>query len=111
MGREARYGMSSTAQMTRRMVRKLARRGKLIDEAFKVFQRAVYPGAPPDQIREMRVCFFAGAAEIFALQQASLDEGNEPTDEDMEFMSQWVAELEEFHQRTIQTMGAATDLQ
>ena len=111
MGREARDSMSSTAKMLRSEVRKLARRGKLIDEAFKVFQRAVYPGAPPDQVHEMRVCFFAGAAEIHALTMASLDEGEEPTAADLEFMSQWVDELDRFYQRVIDTMSAATNPQ
>ncbi|MGS4947416.1 hypothetical protein ACVDG3_18210 [Meridianimarinicoccus sp. RP-17] len=100
--------MPSTDKMVRAEVRRLARKGKLIDEAFKVFQRSVYPGAPADQVACMRTCFFAGAAEIWALMNAGADEGDDVTDGDMEFMSSWVAEIERFHQRTIDTMNAAT---
>ncbi|WP_306150699.1 hypothetical protein [Roseovarius sp. MMSF_3281] len=92
--------------MTRSEVRKLARRGKLIDESFKVFQRTVYPGAPDDQVQAMRICFFAGAAELFALMHAGLDDGLSETDGDLAFMEQWVNELERFHKRTNDTMTA-----
>jgi hypothetical protein len=98
--------MPSTDKMVRAEIRRLARKGKLIDEAFKVFQRSVYPGAPPDQVACMRTCFFAGAAEIFALITTGSDEGDEITNGDLDLMSQWVDEIERFHQRTIDTMGA-----
>lgn len=99
--------MPSNDKMIRAEIRKLARQGRLIDECFKVFQRAVYPDAPPDQVREMRVCFFAGAAEIYALMNAGLDDGLSETDGDLVFMSQWVEEIERFHARTIAAMAAA----
>lgn len=98
--------MPSIDQMTRTEIRKLARRGKLIDETFKVFQRMVYPGAPDDQVQAMRICFFAGAAELFALMNAGLDDGVSETDGDLALMQQWVDELERFHARTIATMSA-----
>lgn len=99
--------MPSTDQMIRSEVRKLARQGRLIDEAFKLFQRQVFPGAPPDQVHAMRVSFFAGAAEIFALMTAGLDDGTGETDGDLSFMSQWVDEIERFHARTIEATKAA----
>lgn len=98
--------MPSVDKMVRSEVRKMARKGKLLDECFKVFQRAVYPGASPDQISQMRVCFFAGAAELNAVIMAGLDDGTAETDGDLAFMSQWQDELERFHRRTIATMTA-----
>jgi len=92
--------------LTRPRIRKLARQGKLVDTTFKVFQRAVFPDAPEDQVHALRIAFFAGAQEINALLEASLDEGDDPTDGDMEFMAQWQDEIERFHRRTIQTMMA-----
>ena len=98
--------LERVAGIARPKIRKLARQGKLVDETFKVFQRSVFPGASPDQVATMRVCFFAGAAEISALMMYGLDEGTRETDGDLEFMSQWQEEIERFHQRTIDTMAA-----
>ena len=103
--------MPSIDKMTRNKLRKLARRGKLIDECFVVFAAHVYPNAPADQLREMRVCFFAGAAELFAVMNAGLDDGISETDGDLKFMEQWVDELEAFHRKTMATMSASTATQ
>lgn len=100
--------MPSTDKMIRSEIRKLARQGKLIDAAFKVFQRAVFPGAGPDQVHAMRICFFAGSAEVYALMTAGLDDGLAETDGDLRFMEQWVGEIEQFHRRTIAAMTAET---
>lgn len=93
--------MTIIDQMVRSEIRKLARQGRLVDEAFKAFQRAVFPGATPDQIHAMRTCFFAGGQEVFTLCMAGLDDGVAETDGDLAFMSQWAQELETFHARTI----------
>ncbi|MGB0854608.1 MAG: hypothetical protein ACPGSI_15040 [Pikeienuella sp.] len=87
-------------------IRKLARQGKLLDQAFKVFRAAAFPDATPDQIHLMRTCFFAGSAEVHALTMYGFEEGAEPTDADYQFMSDWVAEVEQFHTRTIAAMMA-----
>jgi hypothetical protein len=87
--------------MVKGKIRKLAREGRLIDEAFNIFQRKVFTGAPESQVEAMRICFFAGAAELHALMMASLDEGVSETDDDMTFMTQWVDELEAFHLKVI----------
>jgi len=98
--------MPSIDKIALTKIRKLARRGKLIDTCFKVFQEHVYPDAPADQMREMRTCFFAGAAELFAVMNAGLDDGLDETDGDLRFMQQWVDELEAFHRNTIAAMSA-----
>jgi len=103
--------MPSIDKMTRTKLRKLARRGKLIDECFNVFAAHVYPGAGPDQMHEMRVCFFAGAAELFAVMNAGMDDGLSETDGDLKFMEQWVDEIERFHRKTMATMNANTSPQ
>lgn len=66
----------------------------------------VYPGAPADQRAVMQICFFAGAAELFAVMNAGLDDGVSETDGDLVFMQQWAAELEAFHRKTIAAMKA-----
>ena len=92
--------------LTRPKLIKLARQGKLIDTAFKCFQRFAYPGAPPDQVAVMRTCFFAGAAELWAMTIAVAEEGDDVTDSDEQFVANFVDEIERFHERTLQTMTA-----
>lgn len=87
-------------------IRKRTLQGTLLDRTFKVFQRTVYAGAPPDQVAGLRIAFFAAAHEVHALLLASLDEVEDPTDGDLEFMSQWQQEIEDFHERTIAAMQA-----
>ena len=87
-------------------IRKRTFQGTLLDRTFTVFQRTVYPGAPPDQVAGLRIAFFAAAQESHALLLASMDEGEDPTDGDLEFMSQWQQEIEDFHERTIAAMQA-----
>lgn len=89
-------------------IRKLARQGKLVDEAFKVFRTLAFPDAPSDQIHLMRLCFFAGAAEVHTLMMFGLIEGSDATEEDFEFMSNWVEEVTDYHERTIATLMAET---
>ena len=93
--------MPSSDKMTRAHLRKLSRQGRLLDECFKAFQRQVFPGAPPDQVSAMRVCFFAGAAELWAVMHAAMDEGDQVAPDEEEFMRGWVSELEQFHHRTV----------
>lgn len=89
--------------IARNEIRKLARKGKLMDTAFKHFQRAVYPGAPPDQVRELRTTFMAGAAELHALMVTGVDDTSpEETSAAEEAMIFAVfEEIQSFHRRTV----------
>lgn len=87
--------------LARPKIRKLARQGRLVDTAFKVFCDAVYPGAPPDQRAALRIAFFASAQELHALQMAAADEGDDVTDGDIEMYSAMAEEIERFHERTL----------
>lgn len=93
--------MPSIDKMVKTEIRKLARQGKLIDTTYKMFQRQVFPDAPPDEVAALRIGFFAGVAEAYALLSAGLDDGLHETDGDLHFMQQWVVEVETFHARTI----------
>ena len=93
--------MSIVENHVRSELHKLARQGRLIDEAFKLFQRQVFPGALPDQVSTMRTCFFGGAAELLALMTAGVDDGEEPSEADMALMDAYAEELDRFHARTI----------
>lgn len=100
--------MASTDKMVRSEVRKLARQGRLIDEAFKMFQRQVFPNAGPDLVGQMRICFFAGAAEVWAVMQAAMDDGDAISPDEEAFMSGWVDEVERFYERVIAASKAGT---
>jgi len=89
--------------MTRREIRRLARAGKLMDTAFKLFQRHVFPHAAPAQVRDLRVTFMAGAAELHALMTAGVDD-TLPEDVSAEEEAMIFAIFEEiirFHRRTV----------
>ena len=98
--------MPSIDHMIKSEIRKMARRGSLVDTAFKMFRERVFPDADGDQCAVMRVCFFAGCAEIFAIMNAGMDDGLSETDGDLVFMQQWVEEIERVHARTIATSHA-----
>ena len=88
------------SQAARPRIIKLAERGKLVDECFKEFQRQVFPGAPQDQVAEMRVCFYAGAAELNAMLFYAMDPSHsDPTDQDMQLLDNINGELERFYER------------
>lgn len=91
------------AELTRREIRKIARKGKLMDTAFKLFQRHVFPDAPPDQVRDLRITFMAGAAELHALMIAGADDTS-PEDVSGEEEAMVFAvfdEITRFHRRTV----------
>jgi biotin synthase-like enzyme len=90
----------------RAAIRAEAAKHTLIATAFEAFAKMVYPDAPPDQMREKKVCFMAGAAELFSCIMTALDPGGEPTEADMAMMDSINAELEAFHTKTITTASA-----
>ena len=91
---------------TNGQILKQARQGRLVNEAFKEFSRRVYPGASEEQIRMMRVCFFARAAELNVLLTFGADLNDGVSDADMEFWVNVVGEIERFHAKTIDTSEA-----
>jgi hypothetical protein len=90
--------------LARPQIKKLARRGKLVDTAFKVFCDACFPGASDSQRSSLRIAFFAGAAELHVLQMMAADESTDATDGDFELYGQVATEIESFHQGTIAAM-------
>lgn len=76
---------------------RLIAEGKLIAGGFEAFRRAVIsPNAPQAQIDEMRNVWFAGAQHVYASIMTTLDEGDEPTEADMQRMTNIAAELDAY---------------
>jgi hypothetical protein len=75
----------------------LADAGKIIEGGFAGFRMMVIPSeAPPIQVHEMRMAFFAGAQHLFASIMAVMDTDREPTPRDLHRMSMIHEELEAF---------------
>lgn len=89
------------AAAVRPRITKLARQGKLVDEAFKAVRKAIYPDASADEIAIMRVMFMAGAAELLALQMYGVTEDSDPSAADEMLFGKIVEEVERRHGHTI----------
>jgi len=83
-------------------IRKLARQGRAVDEAFKAVQRATHPDADPARVSELRAMFFAGAAELLALQMYGVADGPDATEDDYALFQRLTEEIERRHGRTLQ---------
>lgn len=65
----------------------LTDQGKLVEAGFAAFRHFVMAkDAPPDQVREMRLAFMAGAEHLFSSIMAIMDPGEEPTGADLRRM-------------------------
>lgn len=89
-------------------VRKLAAEGRLVEETFRLFQRACYPTANENQVTALRIAFFAGAQEVVSLIGIGLSSGDNAEEGDAEFMDNWTEEVHEFHRRTIEALTGET---
>lgn len=73
-----------------------AKKAKAVKVGFNVLEdEALKRGVSLSQ----EEIFFAGAGYLFALTFMMLEEGQEPTDQDMELITQLYSELEEFDQK------------
>ena len=82
--------------------------GLLIHGGFAGFQAAVIDdAAPPEQVAQMRLAFYAGATHVFFSVMNVLDhECEEPTEKDLARMDAVAKELERF---AYSFQAAATD--
>lgn len=79
------------------MTRKLSDEGRII-EAGWLGLRAMWlpPNCPPDQERDLRWAFMAGAQHLFGSIMTMLDPAEEPTEADLARMDKIDAELKAF---------------
>lgn len=94
-------GTSTASGLTRAeldaLTRSLTDAGLLIEAGFAGLRAvAIDRDAPPDQLHEMRLAFFAGAQHLFGSIMSILDPGTDPTVADMSRMGQIHTELERF---------------
>jgi hypothetical protein len=84
-------------EFLRRLERDLLDQGKLIEAGWVGYRLAVMP---PDvgkvQLDETRIAFFAGAQHLFGTIMNAMEEGEEPTDNDLRRMDNVDKELQAF---------------
>ena len=95
-----------------RLSRELTDSGKLIEVGWIGMRIACdLIDAPSDQLREMRMAFFAGAQHLFGTIMTVLEPGDEPTEKDLQRMDLIHRELDtfikDFQLRHTPTKGSA----
>lgn len=95
-----------------RLSRELIDQGKLIESGWVAMRlQSVNPGAPKDQLDDMRMAFFAGAQHLFGSIMSMLEPDAEPTANDLHRMDLIAKELnrfiEEYKLRHFPTKGTA----
>ncbi|UPK03079.1 hypothetical protein [Bradyrhizobium sp. 170] len=80
-----------------RLSRELADKGLLIEAGWVGYRLAVMsPQAPPIQLEECKMAFFAGALHLFQSIMTIMDPGSEPTEADLNKMDLIDKELRKF---------------
>lgn len=82
--------------------------GKLIEAGFVAFANLVIPkDASPTQQREMRLAFMAGAEHVWSSVMNVLDEGEEPTADDMRRMDAIQTEIDAWRAKLSERINPA----
>jgi hypothetical protein len=77
--------------------RQLVDQGRLMEAGFAGLRYGVmHRDAPPLQVKEMRMAFFAGAQHLFASIMGILEPGAEPTENDLARLTLIQSELESY---------------
>lgn len=83
--------------ITDKLTRELTDKGRIIEAGFVAMRlTAMHPDAPEDQVKEMRMAFFAGAQHLFGSLMSVMDSDREPTERDLKRMDLIHAELSGF---------------
>lgn len=89
--------MSEVSDIIDRLTKKFTDEGKLIEAGFQAYRMlSIPPDAPDIQVKESRLAYFFGAQHLFASVMGVLDDGDEPTEDDMKRMELIHKELEAF---------------
>jgi len=89
--------MSEVSEIIERLTKQFTDEGKLVEAGFQAYRMlAVPPNAPDIQVKECRLAYFFGAQHLYASMMGILDDGDEPTEEDIKRMELIHKELEAF---------------
>jgi hypothetical protein len=84
-------------------LRKQARKGKLVDTAFKEVIKNMFPNATSEEVYNYRRMFFMGAGELLALQMNATDAGDfmEVSEDELNFFDNVMTEVYTKHSTMI----------
>lgn len=90
-------GEHKKRSITDQLIHDLMNKGLIIEAGWLSFKTTCIPvDAGADQIKDMRISFFAGAHNLFHALLTGLAEDAEPTEEDMQKMNKIQKELDDF---------------
>lgn len=79
------------------LTKKLSDAGMIVQAGWVSYRHYVMPANAPDiQIKETQQAFYAGCQHLFGSIMSALDDDKEPTEADMQRMTNIAKELEEF---------------
>ncbi len=92
-----------------RVVKELIDRGQLIEAGFQSLLAVAYKGVniPPDIQEQMREVFFGGAQHLHGAVFQVMDDGPEPTENDMRRLDNIATELAEYLEKFKKKHGIA----
>lgn len=89
--------MSDAGKIVDGLTKKFTDEGKLIEAGFQAYRMlAIPPNAPEIQVSECRLAYFFGAQHLFSSLMGVLDEGSEPTEDDLKRLDLIDTELNTF---------------
>lgn len=84
-------------EVTDKLTKELVDQGRLIEAGWVSLRKFAIPkNASEEQLREMRMAFFAGAQHLWGAVNSIMEAGDEPTVADLQRMSKINDELEQF---------------
>jgi hypothetical protein len=94
------------------VTKQLMAEGRIVEAGWQAMRiTAIAPDAPPDQLQEMRMAFYAGAQHLWGSIMNGLDPDAEPTADDERKMELIQKELDtfikDFARRHLPTKGQA----
>lgn len=79
--------MTTTKEAVDAICKAAADQGKLLEAGWLALRMtAIHQDAPPNQLAEMRMAYFAGAQHLFSSIMGSLDPDADPTEADLHRM-------------------------
>ncbi len=89
--------MSDSRKHHDHLVAQATDRGRLIELGWLALRAELLPfDTPVDQVKQARMCYLAGAQHLWASLLSFLEDGSEPTMQDLQRMAKVSAELEAF---------------
>lgn len=105
---EAKRRREVIGEVTTELTRKLSDEGKLIEAGAALYEHYVLPADASDvQRQKTRIAFMAGAQHLFASLMSIMDEGQEPTEADLNRMDLIHKELEQWGKTLSERMTPA----